>query len=828
MRLYSVFIFFFIPLIHFAQDCGCDYTVGMDVDYLDGAAFEPGDVICISSGLRLQLRLENMEGTAENPIRIINCGGQVIINAPYANHGLEIVNSRHFIIDGTGSDVHEYGFKFMNTNESGIHLEDLSRFFSMHHIEISGVDGPAVLLRDEPRCDLTANEGFYIGEEMTFSHFFIHDGKDGFRIGHPQFHLGAWNEDCEMLFPYELKGLEISHSRIEGLTAGNGITAYGAGGHIHHVEMDEIHGDGICTGTRSNIVFESNRISNTYLYGIKAKGYSTHEIRNNVFAENSGVGMGSVWVEFYSPVGGGLYDNSLDFRHNTSVGSGSYNLKIDNPAGASEVCRIENNLLAESMVLEPYWSSFGPHFNFEATDLIQVNNNFYAENRSLIEFVDGEAGNFELTHSSPVINDGLVSGISQDFTGQIRNLAGAPDLGAYEYVPESISNFDEIGLVGLYVNDFKYILGDVEAETNLLDFAVENGFNYLLFYNLDYIHYNICSLDDEFESTLLADFIERAKAEYGMVQVGAVGETNASFDKVETFNSFNENNWFRTFDVLNMEFEFWTENEGLMDYYCDAYLIDAGVTCTHEGAYEFYEAQLEAIDERAHDMGIISEIYIGYPTDEECTALAERTDRMLMHYYRTSDTYGDGSSIYQYHPYRIQAIALSERMPAVMPIFSSRSYHMGPWLLDHSLHQPMDTWVNGIEGYLEDDSEGVADLPLAGYQWYRYTSFLDIYDLDAPSIMAPLTDTTGNGLQMAYFPQSNEIMISRDEPTYKSGGEMGLLSIYDITGQLKYTYTINDLNSVRIPLENLNSGVYISQLTANGKCLSTKKIAVVH
>jgi hypothetical protein len=546
---------------------------------------------------------------------------------------------------------------------------------------------------------------------------------------------------------------------------------------------------------------------------------------NNVFEKNSGVGVGSVWVEFFSPLGGATYDNHLDFIHNTSVGSGSYNLAIANPTGASDDCYIENNLMVESMVPEPFWSSFGPHFNFEESEFIHVNNNYYAEDRAIVEFVDHTSSDFRLTHSSPAINEGIVSSVSQDHLGQIRNLAGAPDIGAFEYVPESIASFDKIGLVGLYVNDFKYILGDVEAETNLLEFAQENGFNYLLLYNLDYIHYNVCDLEDEWESTLLANFIERAKSEYGMVQVGAVGETNASFDKIEVFNSFNENNWFRTFDVLNLEFEFWTSNETLMEYYCDAYLEDAGVTCDHDGAYDFYESEIEAIDERAHDMGIISEIYIGYPTEEECTALAERTDRILMHYYRTSDVYGDGSSIYQYHPYRIQAIALSERMPAVMPIFSSRSYHMGPWLVDHSLHQPMDTWLNGVEGYYEDDSEGVEELTVAGYQWYRYTSFIDIYDLDAPSIMAPLTDENGAGVDMIYMHQTHEVVIT-NEKAMSEESRNGILWVYNMTGQLAFTCRVQNVNNARVPIDELTNGIYLVQLSAGETLMSSEKILV--
>lgn len=821
--LMFVFCLVFIPVN--AQDCGCDHVIGFDVDYIDGASFSPGDVVCVLAGTRIQIVFENLDGTLENPIQIVNCGGQVVINAPVSDFAIEFRNSENFMVDGSFESGIEYGFKLMNATEKAMSFKNLTRYFMVTNIEVTAVNGPAFELRDEPRCDLTANEGFYIAEEINFDHCYVHDTKAGFRLGHPDFGIGVFDELCEILFPYELKNLNISDCLIHDLTGGDGVELYGTSGKVNELKIENIQGNGIFTGTRSCVEIDANDIRRTYFYGIRAEGYSDHKIRNNVFEANGGLGTGSVWVEFFWPMGGGSYENKLEFRHNTAIESGSYQLMIANTDGATAPCYIENNLFAESMVLEPFWSSFGPHFNFEETDLVQVNNNRYEASRNVYDFVDTDAGDFRLTHKSSAINEGVLTGIESDHDGQIRNLAGAPDLGAYEYVPEPISHFGSIDLVGLYVNDFRYILGDEEAETQLLEFAQDSGFNYLLLYNLAYIHYNIADLEDESESALLANFIERAKSDYGMVQVGAVGETDASFYKIEVFNSFNENNWFRTFDVLNMEFEFWTSNEGLMDYYCENYLIDAGHSCTNDGAYDYYEGQLELIDERAHDMGIISEIYIGYPTDEQSTALAERCDRLLLHYYRTSDTYGDGSSIYTYHPNRIRAIALSDRMPAVMPIFSSREYHMGPWLVDHSLHQPMDTWLNGVDGYFSDDSEGVAELPIAGYQWYRYTSFLDAYRLPALTSMAPEMVEDGYDVEMSYYQQSNFINIETKSADF-SEAEKYELTVFDLSGRIVASYLVQDIRQTQLALDPLQEGVYLCVLSSGTELIRSQKIMV--
>lgn len=824
MKLHWIFmlVIFLFTNDLLAQDCGCDHLVGFDVGLVDGDDFSPGDIVCVAAGTRTQLIFENVNGTAEEPIQIVNCGGLVTINAPFSDFGLEFRSSEHFVVDGGYESGIDYGFKLMNATEKGMSFINLTRFFAVKNIEVTGVVGPAFELKDEPRRDLTANEGYYIAEDLVFEDCYIHDSREGFMIGHPNFHEGVFDETCGMLFPYEVKNLSIKNCIISNITGGDGIKVYGSSGKIASVSIADIHGNGIAAGTRSCLEIDANEIRRTHFYGVRANGFSDHKIRNNVFEDNSGVGVGSVWVEFFSPMGGGSYDNKLEFRHNTAINAGSYHLMIANPDGATANCFIENNLFAESSVPESFWSSFGPQFNFEETEFIHVSNNLYESSRSDFDFVDAETGDFRLTHESIAVNAGVVKSIEADNLGQIRNLAGAPDLGAYEYVPEPISHFGSINLVGLYVNDFRYILGDEAAETQLLEFAQDSGFNYLLLYNLAYIHYNIADLEDESESTLLADFIERAKSEYGMVQVGAVGETDASFDKIQTFNSFNENNWFRTFDVLNMEFEFWTSNETLMDYYCENYLIDAGHACTNYGAYGYYEGQLELIDEKAHEMGIISEIYIGYPTDEQSTALAERCDRLLLHYYRTSDIYGDGSSIYTYHPNRIQAIALSERMPAVMPIFSSREYHMGPWLVDHSLHQPMETWLFGIDGYYSDDSEGVSDLPIAGFKWYRYTSFLEAYDFPGPAPAAPLVVEDVPEILVTHLPNNDVLAIS----THNKTVEPFIVTLFDLSGRKVKSYDGYFTNDVQLDLPALGTGVYICALISNGAVISSQKFVV--
>jgi hypothetical protein len=499
---------------------------------------------------------------------------------------------------------------------------------------------------------------------------------------------------------------------------------------------------------------------------------------------------------------GDTYPNSFNFQHNTVLASAAFNLEIENSGSLSAVSKIQNNIFCEPVDLFLSDELYAPYVNVGASALLQIDHNIYSPAIEAQIFVNAGEENFQLTTESPGINSGTLTGIEWDHLNQLRNLAGAPDAGAFEYVPEPISYFDRIPLNGLYVDDFKNILGNPAAETALLEFAKENGFNYLLLYNLAYIHEHTYDLTLPSEAIVLAHFIERAKKNYGIVQVGAVGEKDASFDKITTFNSFYGDNWFRKFDVLNLEFEFWTSPESaVFDYYCESYLMPGGYPCTNAGAYSFYLDELAMIDARAHELGIISEIYLGYMSDPQAIELAENTDRILLHHYRTSDVYGDGTSIYNYHTYRIRAIALSDRMPAVMPIFSSRAYHMGPWLMTHEIDEAMETWMHGLMGYTSDDAPGVSDLKISGCQWYCYTSFLDlgIYAMIAPEE----TDSEEEEMYRIIANPADEILTIvslEDIETLNLSYE-----IYSLQGDL----VAKSATQNAIDLTGLSSGMYV-------------------
>ncbi len=280
----------------------------------------------------------------------------------------------------------------------------------------------------------------------------------------------------------------------------------------------------------------------------------------------------------------------------------------------------------------------------------------------------------------------------------------------------------------LYVNGFKTIIGKTAKETDLLEFAQDSGYNYLILYNLKFINDSI-DITDPVTAKPLRDFIVKAKTQYGIQSVGGVGEKFSSFDPMMNYNLDHMCEPNARIDVFNLEFEFWN-NTSTADsgYYCETYLLPNGFPCTTEGAFDFIYPQLCQLDSLCDQYPWLkSEIYIGKPTNLQCALLAKCVDRVLIHYYRHSDVYNNGNSIYNYKKYRLEHLVDSVSELHVMPIFNAKygPNSMGQWLETHPEAQAFDTWMNGQNAWDDETGAWKSKVVIDGYTWYKYTAIHD-------------------------------------------------------------------------------------------------------
>ncbi|MEE9439917.1 MAG: choice-of-anchor Q domain-containing protein [Saprospiraceae bacterium] len=279
----------------------------------------------------------------------------------------------------------------------------------------------------------------------------------------------------------------------------------------------------------------------------------------------------------------------------------------------------------------------------------------------------------------------------------------------------------------MYVNDFKNFIGNIEKENDLLEYAKDSSYTYLIFYNINYIHNNLFDITDPVSAKPLSDFIKKAKNDYGISKIGAIGEKYAPLLTYLDYNLDHLCEPDAMFDVFNIEFEFWSPSStGPSGYYCTTYLEPNGLPCTTDGAFDYIYPQLCQMDSLCDEYDWLeSEIYIGSPTDLQCAKIAKCVDRVLVHYYRSSDVYNNGNSIYNYKKYRLKPLTDSVDMIRVMPIFNSKNSYMGPWLDTHSEEKAFDTWQFGQNSWDDETDAWTSKIQLDGYAWYRYTSMLD-------------------------------------------------------------------------------------------------------
>lgn len=268
---------------------------------------------------------------------------------------------------------------------------------------------------------------------------------------------------------------------------------------------------------------------------------------------------------------------------------------------------------------------------------------------------------------------------------------------------------------GLYVDDFKNILGKQDKELELLNYAKQNNFNYLILYNTAFIQRNLYPLDQLQGIEIWRAFIKKAKNEYGVSKIGIVGEKAASFIPALIYNEKVAYSKGEKIDVFNIEFEFWnarlTNNSG---YYCLSYLAKNGFECSAEGAFQFYAEQLDELKKLGKLAQTETETYIGNPNDEQLAILSTKIDRLLIHYYRTNV---DRIAFYKLN--RLQVIAKENPKLKIAPIFSSRENHLKPWLNTHAIDEVKPIFFNQLKSIPDIKQES---LNFDGIVWYRYSS----------------------------------------------------------------------------------------------------------
>lgn len=258
-----------------------------------------------------------------------------------------------------------------------------------------------------------------------------------------------------------------------------------------------------------------------------------------------------------------------------------------------------------------------------------------------------------------------------------------------------------------YLKGINSWLGNATQENAILDYAQGNGYNYIIFYDLGSLNWSSTTVKNN-----VAAFLSRARTNYGMTQMGASGEIASFFSNYILPYNNSRTSANERFDIFNFEFEFWNQSS-ISALYCSRYLSPNGYSCDSAGAWRFAWVEFKKIDDLTNQNGLTSEIYLGWPAQGQMQQLTTRADRILLHAYRPTDV-----DLYSYSRGRLQMVASMNTSVKIIPLFSSESSFMGPWLQSNPFTKAYQTYS---AHYTAETGSWKQYINLQGYAWFHYT-----------------------------------------------------------------------------------------------------------
>ena len=459
MRNLLTFIFFVSAFLVWEQKSftqTCDHIIDASVLIIDGDEINinPGDVVCLNAGNKEFLLLQNIYGTAENPIKFVNHEGAVIIDTDHF-YGIKTAHCSFISIMGNGDESIEYGFQIKRVAQgAGISIDELSTDVEIANMEVGNTLIAGLYAKTDPDCSFAASRDNFTMYNLSIHDCYFHNiGDEGFYIGHSKYKEGVYLPDCDtIIYPHLIKGVKVYNNVME------------------HMGWDGIQvssSDEDCSIYDNIIRYDSEKETQWQMSGILIGGGSRCDCYNNQIFDGKGdgidvFGIGGFKVfnniivragKEFEPnnpssskhgiyIGDVVTYSNLNFKlfNNTIVSPKSYGITYNNDFASTSL--IYNNL-----IVEPGNISEGDNAyvnNLSSDNLVDLKNNIYVLNIENAGFKNPVYDSFDLKENSVAIDHGInlsTEGISFDILNRARPYNNFFDVGAYEWQgPDGIHN----------------------------------------------------------------------------------------------------------------------------------------------------------------------------------------------------------------------------------------------------------------------------------------------------------------------------------------------------------------------------------------------------
>lgn len=400
--------------------------IPVDQIVVDGGAMGimPGDTLLLEGGIRDAIRFENLTGSEDQPIIIMNNEDRVIVETE-AHTGILFLNSSFTHLTGSGgSDF--YGIEIASAASMGVMVTGFSTNCEIDHLEIHQIGFAGIMAKTDPNCS-RPDVSEFIMRNLSFHDNYIYDtGGEGFYIGYSWY--PTREVDCDgstvTLYPHSIQGLRVYDNRIrdtgwDGLQVGSAtsdVRIYGNTIENFGLEEIEFQTSGVQLGSGTTGDFYNNFIYNGKGGGISFFGSGNNRLFNNVIMQTAG---------------NAIYHNDRGASPGTTYKI--YNNTIIHPLkGGIEISTTitRNNLIANNLIVLG-----GAIYGITGAGLTWTNegNQVYGTMEE-VGFQHPDTLNFRLTEGSKALDAGYaISFLNFDYDFYERPANGKHDVGAFEY-----------------------------------------------------------------------------------------------------------------------------------------------------------------------------------------------------------------------------------------------------------------------------------------------------------------------------------------------------------------------------------------------------------
>jgi parallel beta-helix repeat protein len=244
-----------------------------------------GETLCLEPGQRGQLRLFGLKGTAQAPITVVNGGGVVDIVASGAYAGVEIRDSQHLRVTGSGvaqrcgarhTEAQQACGIRISRSSNGLTGKVRTQHLTVDHVEVGNVSSSGMGVHDK---DLHRSE--WVQRDIAFRDVYLHDiATEGHYHGASKYTAG----DRILLDGVEIvrnlvvrtgrDGIQVGSAPRNCRIADNVVSHAGRSG-------ESSHAFGIIVNRGAACDITGNRVSDSAGDGIYDQGLHGQTIANN-------------------------------------------------------------------------------------------------------------------------------------------------------------------------------------------------------------------------------------------------------------------------------------------------------------------------------------------------------------------------------------------------------------------------------------------------------------------------------------------------------------------------------------------------------------------